>query len=319
MLVPARNPQQFLSFKKALLYARTLTLSTQDEWKEWSKSGARPANIPSNPNQAYKHEGWGHSEGWQGWGHWLGIVDAAFLPFKKALLYARSLNLKTQAAWREFQKSGARPSNVPSAPERVYKHVGWQGFGHWLKDDTCSKGSRFSRDSRFSKNSSECSDDDGDAVRGTADADANAASPHHSTTDAGSASPPHSTADAGSPSPPHSNAQSTTATTAISTLGPVPRCGTCGALQICCKCEANVADARMRLSSNLRSIQNRRSAASKKQRKRESETRGTAAATAPITTTAATSATDPNGFGYVILNCVISLPFLNGMPKNILI
>ena len=50
--------------------------------------------CPLTPHNVYKHDGW------QGWGHWLGTgnvgvkKDHQFLPFKKALLYARSLKLK---------------------------------------------------------------------------------------------------------------------------------------------------------------------------------------------------------------------------------
>ena len=55
-----------------------------------------------------------------------------FLPFSKALLYARSLDLQSQARWREWCKSGARPTNIPANPDRAYPHDGWQGFGHWL-------------------------------------------------------------------------------------------------------------------------------------------------------------------------------------------
>ena len=98
---------------------------------EWSKSSARPANMPSTPNATYKREGW------QGYGHWLGTgnvhgKDKQFLPFKKALLYARSLKLKGVKEWEAWRKSGARPANVPSNPDSTYKHDGWQGYGHWL-------------------------------------------------------------------------------------------------------------------------------------------------------------------------------------------
>ena len=33
------------------------------------------------------------------------------------------------AAWC---KAGKRPSNVPSHPDRIYMHTGWQGWGHFL-------------------------------------------------------------------------------------------------------------------------------------------------------------------------------------------
>ena len=103
----------FLPFKMALLYARALNLVGKKDWQAWSKSGARPANMPSNPHATYTHDGW------QGYGHWLGTGNAAskdkqFLPFKKALLYARSLNLKGAKEWREW-RTGARPANIPQA------------------------------------------------------------------------------------------------------------------------------------------------------------------------------------------------------------
>ena len=123
------NKKQFLPFKQAMLHARSLRLKARSEWEQWSKSGARPANIPSTPAQVYKHAGW------QGWGHWLGtgnLNKKEFLPFKQALLYAHSLKLKGEKAWRVWSKSGARPANIPSAPDQVYKHDGWQGYGHWL-------------------------------------------------------------------------------------------------------------------------------------------------------------------------------------------
>ena len=40
------------------------------EWVQWRKSGARPANIPAAPEQVYKYEGW------LSWGHWLGTITA---------------------------------------------------------------------------------------------------------------------------------------------------------------------------------------------------------------------------------------------------
>jgi hypothetical protein len=121
----------FLPFEKALLYARSLKLKSAKEWIDWRMTGARPANIPSTPQAVYKHDRW------QGWGHWLGTGNVApkdqqFLPFKKALVYARSLKLKNLKEWEQWCKSGARPVNMPSDPRQTYKHDGWHGYGHWL-------------------------------------------------------------------------------------------------------------------------------------------------------------------------------------------
>ena len=70
-------------------------------------------------------------------GHWLGTGKLAggklaFLQFQKALLRARALKLKGMKEWRGWSKNGARPANVPSCPDVIYKHDGWQGCGHWL-------------------------------------------------------------------------------------------------------------------------------------------------------------------------------------------
>ncbi len=59
-----------------------------------------------------------------------------FLPFKKALLIARCLKLKSNSEWRVWCKGEARDANIPSAPERNYRHNGWQGYGHWLGTGT---------------------------------------------------------------------------------------------------------------------------------------------------------------------------------------
>ena len=129
---PARTAKSaFLPFDKALLYARSLKLKSTRAWEAWRKGEARPANIPTNPDKVYKHDGW------QGWGHWLGTgnvgvaKDRQFLPFKKALLYARLLKLKTRKEWQAWCKTGARPATIPSAPDKIYKKDGWQGWGHW--------------------------------------------------------------------------------------------------------------------------------------------------------------------------------------------
>ena len=55
------------------------------------------------------------------------------LPFGEALVVARSLRLASEKEWRLWCKSGARPSNVPSNPNAVYKHDGWLGNKHWLR------------------------------------------------------------------------------------------------------------------------------------------------------------------------------------------
>ena len=61
------------------------------------------------------------------WGHWLGtgnLNKKQILPFKNALLCARSLKLKNTGEWEVWRKSKVRRPNIPSAPEQVNKHEG---------------------------------------------------------------------------------------------------------------------------------------------------------------------------------------------------
>ena len=55
-----------------------------------------------------------------------------FLSFMQARTYVRSLELKSTAEWRKYCKSGRRPTNIPSTPDKKYKDQGWISFGDWL-------------------------------------------------------------------------------------------------------------------------------------------------------------------------------------------
>ena len=150
-ILPKRNA--FLPFAKAVLLVRALKLKNQKEWNFWCTSGTRPANIPSNPNTVYKHDGW------HGYGHWLGNSNVPkrakqyFLPFSKAVAYAQSLNLKNLRDWKKWCiNSGSLPANIPSNPCQVYKHEGWQGYGHWLGTRNVHGGGKRSADGDWSDN-----------------------------------------------------------------------------------------------------------------------------------------------------------------------
>jgi hypothetical protein len=54
-------------FDEARAFARSLKLTNRAEWLAWARSGARPADIPGNPQQVYLAE-------WGGWADWLGTT-----------------------------------------------------------------------------------------------------------------------------------------------------------------------------------------------------------------------------------------------------
>jgi len=139
----------FLPFKEARKFARSLDIFTQASWKKFVKSDDRPTNIPAHPDDTYKKE-------WQGWKNWLRNSDDSFtehlvdvdteigdhldkainelesnvLPFEKAREYVRKLGLKGQKEWFAYAKTNERPSNIPSSPYNVYHE--WAGMPDWL-------------------------------------------------------------------------------------------------------------------------------------------------------------------------------------------
>ena len=58
--------REFRSFEDARAYVQTLDLMSKEDWRAWSASGARPYDIPSDPNQKYA------SSGWMSYGDFLG-------------------------------------------------------------------------------------------------------------------------------------------------------------------------------------------------------------------------------------------------------
>ena len=125
--------KQRLPFGEALAAARSFGLANSREWAALCKNGGSPPNMPARPDNTYK------GAGWQGWGHWLGTGKQSnkckqeqFLPFDEALRAARSLRLAGEKDWRLWCRRGARPANVPAAPDQAYVHAGWMGWENWL-------------------------------------------------------------------------------------------------------------------------------------------------------------------------------------------
>jgi hypothetical protein len=126
------NGKQYdmLPFAVGRAYARKLKLRSWKEWRAWSKSGQRPSNVPGNPDRTYRDDGWISIPDWLGFE---GRVSAKDMPpFAAGRAYARKLKLGTQREWVGWSKSGQRPSNIPSHPEKVYRDDGWISYPDWL-------------------------------------------------------------------------------------------------------------------------------------------------------------------------------------------
>ncbi|MBC8550271.1 MAG: hypothetical protein H8D23_11560, partial [Candidatus Brocadiales bacterium] len=129
----------FLDFQSARSLVHLLQLKGEPEWRKYCRGelkksvGVRPQNIPSNPNLAYKNNGW------IGWGDWLKTGNVAnynktFIPYSEAKNFTRKLRLKSVSQWREYAKGNfshlpKKPIDIPSSPNQTYDDwVSWFDF-----------------------------------------------------------------------------------------------------------------------------------------------------------------------------------------------
>ena len=117
---------EFKTFDQAKSFVQSLNFSSSNEWRKFSKSGNKPSDIPTTCDTFYK------DKGWKGWRDFLGLPENEFKTFEQAKLFVRSLNFSSSSEWREYNKSGNKPSDIPSFPERKYKEQGWKGWRDFL-------------------------------------------------------------------------------------------------------------------------------------------------------------------------------------------
>ncbi|XRB13430.1 hypothetical protein RI054_06g32680 [Pseudoscourfieldia marina] len=126
---------EFRSFEEARAYVHTLGLMSSTEWDAWSASGARPYDIPGNPQTYYA------SSGWLSFPDFLGYAVGKeaqvrqrtdFRSFEDARAYVHTLGLKGTEEWDAWSASGARPYDIPSHPDTYYASSGWMSYGDFL-------------------------------------------------------------------------------------------------------------------------------------------------------------------------------------------
>jgi hypothetical protein len=119
---------EFKSYEEARSFVRSLRIRTSYDYISWSKSGERPASIPSNPNIIY-----GRSREWVSWGEFLGSDDIdRFRSFEDSARYIKSFNFSSIKEYKKWSSSGERPFDIPSNPNLHYKKskewVSWPNF-----------------------------------------------------------------------------------------------------------------------------------------------------------------------------------------------
>ena len=121
----------WLPFDEARSYVHSLKLTGLNDWGRYKKTGAFPPNIPRHPEITYS------SQGWKGYGDWLGTFaisgkDKVFWPFEKARHYVRNLGFKVYKDWRAYAESPDRNPNIPFNPDKTYADTGWAGTKDWI-------------------------------------------------------------------------------------------------------------------------------------------------------------------------------------------
>ena len=131
------SPQKrnYWDYNTAQSFVKKLGLKSQKEWLLYIQGKrpdlpAKPDKLPGSPDKTYM------KKGWRGVGHWLGTGAVAdhlrvYRAFNEALLFVRSLNLKSGRDWRRFCVT-EKPADIPAKPDVTYRRKGWVSMGHWL-------------------------------------------------------------------------------------------------------------------------------------------------------------------------------------------
>ena len=121
--------KKFRSYEDARKYVQSLKIKKYKDWVEYRKRNNKPNDIPSNFPRAYKEE-------WTNWGDFLGTGRIAsfnkkFRSYEDAKKFAISHNIKSGLEWNRLCKSGNKPQDIPSSPDKTYEKK-WKGWGDFL-------------------------------------------------------------------------------------------------------------------------------------------------------------------------------------------
>ena len=128
-----------MSFEEAEIFIRNEGIQTRTEFEAWKRSGKRPRDFPSAPDLTYKEE-------WTGWGNFLGEGNIStrkkeFMSFEEAQTFIQNKGFTSKGQFEQWRKSGEKPEDFPSSPERTYKKE-WTDWGDFLGTGSISTSKR---------------------------------------------------------------------------------------------------------------------------------------------------------------------------------
>ena len=123
--------KKYQDLESAKKFVRKLRLKNVKEWNEYLKSGNKPDDIPNWPNQTYKNKGWVSFGDFLGTGR-ISDHKKIFRDFNLSKKFVKKLNLKNTTQWNAYCKSGNKPDDIPTNPQKIYKNNGWVDFADFL-------------------------------------------------------------------------------------------------------------------------------------------------------------------------------------------
>jgi superfamily II DNA or RNA helicase len=67
---------------------------------------------------------------------WDRVGRANWRPFGEVKPFVRALKLQSFAEWSDYCKSGKKPPDIPTNPDKIYAATGWSNWGDWLGTGT---------------------------------------------------------------------------------------------------------------------------------------------------------------------------------------
>ena len=130
----------FRSYESAKALMKELDIKTYNQFKEWSRSEKRPDDFPSNPATVYK-------EKWVNWKNFLD-TERIFRSYESAKALMKELGIKTQFQFREWNRTGQRPDDFPSHPDKMHKEK-WVNWAEFLDRQKPKKWMSYSEGKRY--------------------------------------------------------------------------------------------------------------------------------------------------------------------------
>jgi hypothetical protein len=123
-----RNEKKYLTFKEARSYVRKLKLKSVQEWREYTKSGKCPDDIPKSPQMVYRDNPRMYNlqkdnTSWTSWRDWLDIPVIKYRTYEESKEFVAKLGINSIRQWMELVQSETLPPDIPKHPHIAYREI----------------------------------------------------------------------------------------------------------------------------------------------------------------------------------------------------